>query len=1000
MQRSAKCADEQPQDKHKVTRDLILALEQLQATANSSKPKQDLASACYVKLHFDFPLVGAAEVNALADLVQHCLELKMGAGLGPLSKYLVTAKFVDNIVHGAKQPPPLPAPTSAGLVHTRIAPSSSSSSSSAPLPASSLASNTPHAAPEPPLSAANTAAAAAKGAASGDASAASLLRAAYQRLCTYVLLRYTAVALRVPEWDAQRMFAAYEVPHAENDEEEVRGRSGLCKDGGMGPAGLDGDEGAADKGKQGGSLTQTQHLSHSDGGTGSNEGCARQVVNNGVEAAEPDPDDFEFEPLEEPAGVPIGNGSHEHCHHIAPPQGHTGHASLSAPSPQHSCATHALRPCISGATAAAAAAEVPGRQGSWGELLRKLHALVSPDNLDALMPAAGTGEAAARSSSTSTTTASSIHPTTTPAKSLSSNGAASKTSWGSSSSEKKATNSANHGRDEGMGSSSAAAAAADVDAWRLSDTGGALMELLRSIGVHAHAADLQPMLQACVALLGRRLAAHPEEMAAGLQQLWDTLGVCGVASMPPAPQGYSTGGTAAGGQQQQHQQNRLVLAPEANIALTLLADLASCHISSQGRTALWRHINLHTLPVLKRCLEDVAAARQVSPDTLAAVTLISKVVLFYLEHAPGGFNAPSALLSAGVVRGLAVALPRFGPLPDAHELRTAVLLCASGSPEVCSWVAAVPGVSATLSGPAFQLGSWGEAHGALWQLLTATHSPIVPNGAPVSMGKQAGALTSPSSADGSQQGPGRGQAQGVLLMVALLESGMGCSSLSELQRMHAALELLLRAWQQSGRRRFWGAAVDAALRTALGTLKHALTAPSGRPSLPEASQAAGRAQQEQASQSHRMPGHRASDKYMREAPADALINGNESLQAANNEGVQAANNMGLRAASSMGLSAANDVGLPAVSNSQPLTEQRKGALAVGFDAAAVRGIGIGDRVLGGGKGQGGASLSDVKGDDKAHGLDVGELEARSVQRMGGACMKLLKEILMTENKMD
>eukprot|EP00983_Pelagomonas_calceolata_P056905 1144845-Pelagomonas_calceolata.AAC.2 len=58
------------------------------------------------------------------------------------------------------------------------------------------------------------------------------------------------------------------------------------------------------------------------------------------------------------------------------------------------------------------------------------------------------------------------------------------------------------------------------------------------------------------------------------------------------------------------------------------------------------------------------------------------VILFYLEHAPGGLNAPSALLSAGVVRGLAVALPRFGPIPDAHELRAAVLLCASGSPEV------------------------------------------------------------------------------------------------------------------------------------------------------------------------------------------------------------------------------------------------------------------------------------------------------------------------------
>ena len=44
-----------------------------------------------------------------------------------------------------------------------------------------------------------------------------------------------------------------------------------------------------------------------------------------------------------------------------------------------------------------------------------------------------------------------------------------------------------------------------------------------------------------------------------------------------------------------------------------------------------------------------------------------------------------ALLSAGVVRGLAVAVPRFGSLPGADELRAAVLLCAAGSTEVCVW---------------------------------------------------------------------------------------------------------------------------------------------------------------------------------------------------------------------------------------------------------------------------------------------------------------------------
>lgn len=48
-------------------------------------------------------------------------------------------------------------------------------------------------------------------------------------------------------------------------------------------------------------------------------------------------------------------------------------------------------------------------------------------------------------------------------------------------------------------------------------------------------------------------------------------------------------------------------------------------ISAQGRAALWRQINLHTLPVLARCLEDVAAVHNVSASTLAAITLVAQV---------------------------------------------------------------------------------------------------------------------------------------------------------------------------------------------------------------------------------------------------------------------------------------------------------------------------------------------------------------------------------------
>lgn len=57
--------------------------------------------------------------------------------------------------------------------------------------------------------------------------------------------------------------------------------------------------------------------------------------------------------------------------------------------------------------------------------------------------------------------------------------------------------------------------------------------------------------------------------------------------------------------------------------------LMALQVGSEGRAAMWRQLNLHTLPVLTRCLEDVAAAREVSPGTLDAVVLVSKVCDFF-----------------------------------------------------------------------------------------------------------------------------------------------------------------------------------------------------------------------------------------------------------------------------------------------------------------------------------------------------------------------------------
>lgn len=63
----------------------------------------------------------------------------------------------------------------------------------------------------------------------------------------------------------------------------------------------------------------------------------------------------------------------------------------------------------------------------------------------------------------------------------------------------------------------------------------------------------------------------------GLQELWDTLGVCGVASMPPALQGYHHGHVSTSNGTSKSKRG-LVLAPEASTALTLIVDLANSHV--------------------------------------------------------------------------------------------------------------------------------------------------------------------------------------------------------------------------------------------------------------------------------------------------------------------------------------------------------------------------------------------------------------------------------------
>lgn len=74
-----------------------------------------------------------------------------------------------------------------------------------------------------------------------------------------------------------------------------------------------------------------------------------------------------------------------------------------------------------------------------------------------------------------------------------------------------------------------------LGAWSDPATLSALLGLISTAGIHARAAELQPLVSACVGLVGERVASHHEDAEAVLGALWEALGVKGLAGMPKGP---------------------------------------------------------------------------------------------------------------------------------------------------------------------------------------------------------------------------------------------------------------------------------------------------------------------------------------------------------------------------------------------------------------------------------------------------------------------------------
>ncbi|GIL75794.1 hypothetical protein Vretifemale_5521 [Volvox reticuliferus] len=277
----------------------------------------------------------------------------------------------------------------------------------------------------------------------------------------------------------------------------------------------------------------------------------------------------------------------------------------------------------------------------------------------------------------------------------------------------------------------------EPDLWRDGELLQGVFQLLRALGAHRYAQELQPLLHAYVGLVADRIATEPSELSC-LDNLWDAVGLQCVASLPQVARHRAAAGSARGGGGVERGQGLLLA--EATTCLSLVATLAGQLTGASAKLRLWQQVHKHMLPLLERCLGELA--RTVGPNTkqavaakasahltqqqqlkgpgaeeVAAIVLVCQVLDFYVQQRPGNADLAASLKGTGVLASLSVLFAAVGSLPGAEPLRSAALCCAASSKELHAWMLAVPGVDKTLAAPPFQEGGAHEAHGAVWELL-------------------------------------------------------------------------------------------------------------------------------------------------------------------------------------------------------------------------------------------------------------------------------------------
>lgn len=213
--------------------------------------------------------------------------------------------------------------------------------------------------------------------------------------------------------------------------------------------------------------------------------------------------------------------------------------------------------------------------------------------------------------------------------------------------------------------------------WRQQDAAQHLLQLLRTLGVHGHAQELQPLLHAYVGLLVDRLAAAPQDLPL-LHQLWEALGLTVASGLKQAGNSSSRGGKP------QEQQG---LYPEAVLGLSVAAAVWQQLPGATARKQLWQLMHADLLPLLESCAEQLAYSSKSSSSSsrdstssaagsactqsmaFAHVLLLTHVLELLVLGRPGHVDVGKQLTDLGLTRSLVQLHVQWGSEAAAEPLR-------------------------------------------------------------------------------------------------------------------------------------------------------------------------------------------------------------------------------------------------------------------------------------------------------------------------------------------